>query len=148
VPAGRPGRAKVEVGGGGPAYSYALTVAHGRGLFGVLSAKEVKYMRRFLLILAASVICFSVSTAGASFGQGGATGSIVALAADQSQLSLFSTEDAAQKHCPADIVVWLNTRSGIYHLKGERWYGRTKHGAYVCKKEADAAGDRETENGQ
>jgi hypothetical protein len=63
-------------------------------------------------------------------------------------LPLFATEDSAQRHCPKDTVVWLNTRSGIYHLKGERWYGRTKHGAYVCKKEADMAGDRETENGQ
>ncbi len=105
-------------------------------------------MRKLFLIIAASVICFSVGTEGAPFHQGSATSSIVALAADQSQLSLFATEDAAQKHCPADLVVWLNTRSGIYHLKGERWYGRTKHGAYVCKKEADAAGDRETENGQ
>lgn len=61
---------------------------------------------------------------------------------------MFATEDGAQKHCPSDTVVWLNTKSGIYHLKGERWYGRTKHGAYVCKKEADAAGYRETENGQ
>lgn len=103
------------------------------------------FMRKLFLILAA-VFCFSVG--GASFQQGGPISSIVALAADQSQLSLFTTEDAAQKHCPADTVVWLNTRSGIYHLKGERWYGRTKHGAYVCKKEADAAGDRETENGQ
>jgi hypothetical protein len=63
-------------------------------------------------------------------------------------LPMFATEATAQKHCPADTVVWLNIPSGIYHLKGERWYGRTKHGAYVCKKEADAAGDRETENGQ
>jgi hypothetical protein len=105
-------------------------------------------MRKLFLILAASVICFSVGTGGASIRQGGERSSSVALAADQSQLSQFTTEDAAQKHCPADTVVWLNARSGIYHLKGERWYGRTKHGAYVCKKEADAAGDRETENGQ
>lgn len=63
-------------------------------------------------------------------------------------LQLFSTEAAAQAHCPHDTVVWLNLPSGIYHLKGERWYGRTKHGAYVCKREADAAGDRETRNGQ
>lgn len=61
---------------------------------------------------------------------------------------LFATESAAQAHCPRDVVVWLNLPTGIYHLKGERWYGRTKHGAYVCKREADAAGDRETRNGQ
>lgn len=61
---------------------------------------------------------------------------------------LFSTESAAQAHCPHDTVVWLNIPSGIYHYKGERWYGRTKHGAYACEKEAIAAGDRATENGQ
>jgi hypothetical protein len=103
-------------------------------------------MRKSILILAASVILLGV--VGASNQPFETTYSSVALAADQSQLPLFATEVAAQKHCPADTVVWLNTRSGIYHLKGERWYGRTKHGAYVCKKEADAAGDRETENGQ
>jgi hypothetical protein len=63
-------------------------------------------------------------------------------------LATFDTEAAAQAHCPKDIVVWLNTNSGIYHEKGMRWYGRTKHGAYVCRKEADAAGDRDTRNGQ
>ena len=63
-------------------------------------------------------------------------------------LQLFASESAAQRHCPRDEVVWLNTNSGIYHEKGMRWYGRTKSGAYVCRKEADAAGDRDTRNGQ
>ncbi len=61
---------------------------------------------------------------------------------------LFSTESAAQGHCPRDVVVWLNIPSGIYHYKGERWYGLTKHGAYACEKEAIKAGDRASENGQ
>lgn len=61
---------------------------------------------------------------------------------------LFSSQQAAQAHCPQDTVVWLNTASGIYHMQGERWYGRTRHGAYVCEREADQAGDRETRNGQ
>ena len=63
-------------------------------------------------------------------------------------LQLFATERAAQAHCPRDVVVWLNTNSGIYHEKGMRWYGNTKAGAYVCRREADAAGDRDTRNGQ
>jgi hypothetical protein len=71
------------------------------------------------------------------------TGIVVA-----AQPAMFDTEAAAHAHCPRDIVVWLNTKSGIYHEKGMRWYGRTKHGAFVCKKEADAAGDRDTRNGQ
>ena len=65
------------------------------------------------------------------------------------KLQMYSTEAQAQAHCPRDTVVWLNTRTGIYHLKGERWYANTKQGAYVCKAEADATpGDRETRNGQ
>jgi hypothetical protein len=63
-------------------------------------------------------------------------------------LQLFANEGAAQRHCPRDQVVWLNTNSGIYHEKGMRWYGNTRAGAYVCRKEADAAGDRDTRNGQ
>lgn len=63
-------------------------------------------------------------------------------------LTLYSTEQQALKHCPKDTVVWLNLPSGIYHYKGERWYGNTKNGAFVCEQEAEKAGDRATRNGQ
>lgn len=59
----------------------------------------------------------------------------------------FASQTQAQQHCPADTVVWLNTKSGIYHYQGSRWYGATKHGVYVCEKEAVAAGMRASENG-
>jgi hypothetical protein len=62
--------------------------------------------------------------------------------------ALFTTEQEAQEHCPQDVVVWLNLPTGIYHFKGQRWYGRTKSGAFVCEMEADQAGDRATRNGQ
>jgi hypothetical protein len=39
-------------------------------------------------------------------------------------------------------VVWLNVESGIYYHKGDRFYGRTKRGAYICEKEAAVAGYR------
>lgn len=64
------------------------------------------------------------------------------------RLTLYPTEQQAQKHCPKDTVVWLNLPSGIYHFRGERWYGNTKNGAFVCEQEADQAGDRATRNGQ
>ncbi len=60
----------------------------------------------------------------------------------------FSTEAAAQAHCTSDQVVWLNTKSHVYHEKGMVYYGKTQHGAYVCRKEADAMGDRDTQNGK
>ena len=50
--------------------------------------------------------------------------------------------------CPGDRVVWVNTNSGVYHLEGERWFGRTRSGQYECEKAAMAEGDRETRNGQ
>ena len=63
-------------------------------------------------------------------------------------LDQFQSEQMAQKHCPKDTVVWVNLPTGIFHFKGERWYGRTKNGAYVCEKEAENEGDRATRNGQ
>ncbi|HEY0614697.1 MAG TPA: hypothetical protein VGC96_08650 [Candidatus Elarobacter sp.] len=60
----------------------------------------------------------------------------------------FDTESAAQAHCPSDTVVWLNTKTHVYHEKGMLYYGHTKAGAYVCRKEADSAGDHETKNGK
>ena len=62
-------------------------------------------------------------------------------------LVLFASESDAQKHCPKDIVVWLNLPTGIWHYKGTQWYGRTKHGSYVCQNEAKVAGDRASLNG-
>ena len=69
-------------------------------------------------------------------------------ATSSGSLQQFDSEAAAQAHCPSDTVVWLNTKTGIWHEKGMRWYGNTRQGAYVCRKEAAAAGDRDTENGQ
>ena len=60
-----------------------------------------------------------------------AIAAVPCLAAQQPQT--FNTESAAKQHCPADIVVWLNIPSGVYHYAGERWYGRTKNGAYVLR---------------
>ncbi len=58
----------------------------------------------------------------------------------------FASETAAKAHCPADEVVWLNLKSKIYHLKGTHYYGTTKLGEYACRKEADAAGDRDSKS--
>ncbi len=68
--------------------------------------------------------------------------------AQTESVQLFPAETEAQHHCPADLVVWVNTATGVYHFKGMRWYGNTKNGAYVCEKEADEAGYRPTRNGQ
>lgn len=60
---------------------------------------------------------------------------------------LFQFEQQAQKHCPADTVVWLNRDAGTYIGRGQHWYGRTKNGAYICKKEGERAGYRAAKGG-
>jgi hypothetical protein len=56
---------------------------------------------------------------------------------------LFPTELKAKQHCdPSDLVVWLNTETGIYHLKGMRWYGNTASGAFICRRDGNRAGYR------
>jgi hypothetical protein len=68
---------------------------------------------------------------------------VVAVAAQQPPH--FDSESAAQARCPNDTIVWLNTNTGIYHHLSVRRYGRTHRGGYVCRAEADAAGDREAQ---
>ena len=63
-------------------------------------------------------------------------------------LAELPTAPAARRNCPGDIVVWLNLPTGIYHFRGERWYGRTRSGAYVCRGRRIGACMRATRNGQ
>ncbi len=53
----------------------------------------------------------------------------------------FKTVPLAAAHCPGDKVVWSTlSKSKSYHLAASRYYGKTKKGAYVCEKDATAAG--------
>jgi hypothetical protein len=55
----------------------------------------------------------------------------------------------AKAHCPADIIVWVNLNSHIYHFSGTANYGRhfsDKGGAYMCEKDALSATFRAAEN--
>ena len=57
-------------------------------------------------------------------------------------LTPFRYEFQAQRHCPADAVVWLDFRKGIYYAKGQRRYGAGFDGSFVCRKEARGSGYR------
>jgi hypothetical protein len=60
----------------------------------------------------------------------------------------FASDQQARARCPTDTVVWVNTRSRVYHFEGTHNYGHTKEGAYMCEADAKAAGDRAAMNEQ
>lgn len=39
---------------------------------------------------------------------------------------------------PGDV--WVNTDSGVYHLSGTKWYGKTKEGTFMSESDAKAKG--------
>ena len=63
-------------------------------------------------------------------------------AADAFTQTKFASEDAARQHCPTDMVVWLTLPGNIFVLRGDARFGATQRGAYMCERDAIAAGDR------
>ncbi len=56
------------------------------------------------------------------------------------KLTGYASEAAAKTACAGDSVVWHARRSKVFHLPTSRYFGKTKHGAYVCQKAALADG--------
>lgn len=53
----------------------------------------------------------------------------------------FQSESAAKQACGADAVVWVNANgSKAWHVSGDKYYGHTKRGAYMCEQAAQQAG--------
>ena len=53
----------------------------------------------------------------------------------------FTTLAGATAHCPNSTVVWSTlSKSHSFHASSSRYFGKTKHGAYVCKDDALVAG--------
>ena len=55
-------------------------------------------------------------------------------------LAKYKTEADAKGACGSDPIVWANTSSKVLHASGDKYYGHTTHGAYVCQSAAQNAG--------
>jgi hypothetical protein len=53
-----------------------------------------------------------------------------------------SSEAEARKACAEGSVVWVNSRSKVFHASGTRDYGKTRQGFYMCQPQAERAGFR------
>lgn len=93
-------------------------------------APESGLRARGLLLLRAIMAVSAVIVAG---GAGGAYAA---------PLTPFRYEAQAQRHCPADVVVWLDFRKGIYYSKRQRRYASGFTGSFVCREEARSGGYR------
>jgi len=65
-----------------------------------------------------------------------------ASAALASPLTPYRYEYQAQRHCPDDVVVWLDFKKGAYYAKGQRPYARGYDGSFACREEVRASGYR------
>ncbi len=54
----------------------------------------------------------------------------------------FANEEAARQRCPTDMVVWLILPGNSFVIKSDPRYGATQRGAYMCERDAIAAGNR------
>ncbi len=52
----------------------------------------------------------------------------------------YGTLTAAKSACGASPGVWRAHDSKVFHLASSRYFGKTKRGAYVCEKAAEAKG--------
>jgi len=48
---------------------------------------------------------------------------------------------------PAKGMVWVNTKSGVYHSEGDQWYGKTKEGKFMTEPDAIKAGYHASKEG-
>jgi hypothetical protein len=58
----------------------------------------------------------------------------------------FAAEAEAKAKCPTDTVVWVNTKTKVFHYASHPSYGKTKKGAYMCEADATTAGARASKN--
>jgi hypothetical protein len=63
-------------------------------------------------------------------------------AASSKSTSTKGTPRTEQAPGGGNGLVWVNTKSGVYHKEGDRYYGKTEEGKYMTEADAQKAGYR------
>jgi hypothetical protein len=69
-----------------------------------------------------------------------AAGSPGAYGSQKGAASMGTAQPVPSMDCGGTQPVWVNERSRVFHLAGDPYYGRTKHGKYMCERDAAKAG--------
>ena len=105
----------------------------------------------YLAAAAAFLGCASIGTAATHSQRDATTGGTSAstqTAQPTAAAGRFATEAEAKSGCRGDTVVWVNTKTHVYHLAGTADYGHTKHGAFMCRADADRTGKLRAAKGE
>lgn len=67
--------------------------------------------------------------------------------ASQPGASAAHSSEASSRQPSGSDMVWVNTSSKVFHVKGDRYYGKTKSGKYMTEAEAVKEGYHEARHG-
>jgi hypothetical protein len=70
----------------------------------------------------------------------GNAGNAMASAAGNAAGSMANSAMEKMPNCGAVKPVWVNLNTKVYHEPGDPFYGKTKHGEYLCPSQAKAQG--------
>jgi hypothetical protein len=93
-------------------------------------------------LLGSTGLALAQQPASHSYGHPALSGSSMVPSAAQAKTTedQFASEAEAKSHCRGDTVVWVNTKTHVYHFPGNGAFGHTKHGAFMCQADADRSG--------